>query len=363
MKVAFVVEHFHPHIGGAEKLFGDLATSLVQSGVEVRVVTSDSGGVRGPRIDGGVAIFHHRWPSLFDHPIALRKDLSEHVRWADLVQTTQYTAAPAAIAVAHRLGKPCVFMAYEFLGERWQLVVGGLRGRAFQGFERWVFAKPYDWLVALSKATARDLAVAGIGRGRISTIYPVFNDFTFWRGQGQSPDSTFLYYGRPGKTKGVFLLLDAIRVLDPRLPPQWRFEFILSDEPAGDRRAFLTSVEQSGLSSRVVTSRPLPPEQLRARLDNAYCVIVPSLTEGFGYSAYQAVCMGKHVIASTAGSLPEVVSGSFLLFESGSVEALADAIVKATEGQFQHAPARISNDGTDRTIDLYRNVLMAGPAW
>ena len=112
---------------------------------------------------------------------------------------------------------------------------------------------------ALSKATARDLAVAGIGRGRISTIYPVFNDFTFWRGQGQSPDSTFLYYGRPGKTKGVFLLLDAIRVLDLRLPPQWRFEFILSDQPAGDRRAFLTSVEQSGLSSRVVTSRPLPP--------------------------------------------------------------------------------------------------------
>ena len=362
MKVAFIVEHFYPHIGGGEKLFADLAGSLVPRGVEIRVVTSDSGGVRGQHTDRGVATFHHRWPSLFDHPIALRRDLVEHVRWADLVQTTQYTAAPAAIAVAHRLGKPCVFVAYEFLGRRWQLVAGGPRGHAFQLFERWVFAKAYDRIVALSQATARDLTDAGIGAGKISTIYPVFNDFAFWRGRGRPTDSTFLYYGRPGKTKGVFLLLDAIRILDRRLPEQWRFEFILSDEPARDRRAFLAAVKRSGLGSRVITSRPLPLEQLRARLDAAYCVIVPSLTEGFGYSAFQAVCMGKHIIASTAGSLPEVVSGSFLLFESGSAEALAEAIVKATEGRFTRAPARISHDGTERMIDLYRSVLMHDPS-
>jgi hypothetical protein len=46
-----------------------------------------------------------------------------------------------------------------------------------------------------------------------------------------------------------------------------------------------------------------------------------------------------------------------LLFESGSVDALAGTIVKATEGQLTHAPARISMEGTDRMIDLYRNML------
>src|SRR5579871_4506656 len=219
MRLVQIVEHYHPHVGGGEKLFADLAAALIARGVEVRIVTSDSGGVRGEREADGVTVRHHRWPSLFDHPIALRRDLAEDVRWADIVLTSQYTAAPAALAVARRVGRPCVFVAHEFLGARWRLVDSGPRARGFRAFERWVFAKPYDHLVAVSQATARDLVGAGIDGARVTVIYPVFDDFAYWRVDGTPTSDVFLYYGRPGQTKGVFLLLDAIRALDASLAP------------------------------------------------------------------------------------------------------------------------------------------------
>jgi glycosyltransferase involved in cell wall biosynthesis len=357
MRLLQIVEHYHPHVGGGEKLFADLSAALVARGVEVRVVTSDSGGVRGAREDGGAVILHRRWPSLFDHPIALRRDLAEHVRWADVVQTSQYTAAPAAVAVARRLGRPCVFVAHEYLGDRWLMVEGGVRARAFRAFERWVFAKPYDRFVAVSGATARDLAAGGIEPSRISTVNPVFNDFAYWRVGGQPRRDVFLYYGRPGKTKGVFLLLDAIRALDATLPGRWRFEFILADDPPGPGREFARAVERHGLGARVSVGPSLPQDELRRRLAAAYCVIVPSMTEGFGFSAYQAACMGKNIIASTAGSLPEVVSGNCILFESGSATALADAIARATRGEFEQRPDRVARDGAERMLELYRSLL------
>ena len=40
MKILFVLEHFYPYIGGAEKLFYALATNLAKEGFEVIVVTT-----------------------------------------------------------------------------------------------------------------------------------------------------------------------------------------------------------------------------------------------------------------------------------------------------------------------------------
>lgn len=359
MRIAFALEHYAPHVGGAEKLFSDLAAALVARGVEVRVVTSDSGGVFGTTVSDGAEVHHHPWRSLFGHPIGRSGDLEPHIAWADVVLTSQYTAAPAASAVTRRLDTPCVFLTYEFLGERWRLVESPLRARAFAAFERWVFAKPYDRFVAVSRATARDLIAGGRDPDKVETIHPVFNDFADWRAVPNEDNGshTFLYYGRPGRTKGVHVLLEAIAQAAPTLPPQWHFELILSDDPIREKRAAAATVAGNSLESRVTIEDSMPLAELRRRLSSAYCVIVPSLTEGFGFSAYQACCIGKKIIATDAGSLPEVVSGPSIVVPRGKAQPLAAAIQAATRGEFENRPDQVPRDGADRIIALFERVL------
>jgi glycosyltransferase involved in cell wall biosynthesis len=359
VRIAFALEHYAPHVGGAEKLFSDLAAALVARGIDVRVVTSDSGGVSGTTAVDGVTVHHHRWRSLFGHPIARRADLEPLVEWADVVVTSQYTAAPAACASTRRLRRPCVFLAYEFLGKRWRSVESPARARAFAAFERWVFAKPYDQFVAASEATARDLLAAGRDPAKVVTIHPVFSDFADWRAVPDlgASSHTFLYYGRPGRTKGVHVLLDAIARAAPALATDWRFELILSDDPAREKRAAVETVRRNDLEDRVTIEDSMPLAELRRRLSNAYCVIIPSLTEGFGYSAYQACCIGKNIIATDAGSLPEVVSGPSIMVPRGDPEALAAAIEAATRGGFEDRPDRVPRDGAERMVALFERLL------
>ncbi len=58
----------------------------------------------------------------------------------------------------------------------------------------------------------------------------------------------------------------------------------------------------------------------------AEMVICPSLYEGFGLPAGEAMACGVPVISSTGGALPEVVGDAGIIVPAGNVEKLADAI-------------------------------------
>lgn len=62
-------------------------------------------------------------------------------------------------------------------------------------------------------------------------------------------------------------------------------------------------------------------------------VIVPSLKEGFGLTAVNAMAMCRPVIASRVGGLSEVVVGgeTGLLVEPGNIESLADAMKRISD--------------------------------
>lgn len=62
----------------------------------------------------------------------------------------------------------------------------------------------------------------------------------------------------------------------------------------------------------------------------AAVVVLPSLAESFGYAALEALSLGRPVVATTAGGLPEVVEAetSGLLVPPADAPALADAICR-----------------------------------
>jgi glycosyltransferase involved in cell wall biosynthesis len=75
-------------------------------------------------------------------------------------------------------------------------------------------------------------------------------------------------------------------------------------------------------------------------IEDAAIVVVPSLGEGFGMVALEAMERGRPVIASAVGGLPEIVEHGTtgLVVPSGDADALAEAIV-ALAGDLERAAA------------------------
>jgi glycosyltransferase involved in cell wall biosynthesis len=62
-------------------------------------------------------------------------------------------------------------------------------------------------------------------------------------------------------------------------------------------------------------------------LNGAAALVLPSLWEGFGLPAVEAMACGVPVLASRRGSLPEIVGDAGLFFEPQSPSAIADCIL------------------------------------
>ncbi len=370
MKICFILEHFYPHVGGVETEFWEFTRRLVTLGCQVRVITSNSGGVTGQHEYDGVSVWHLPWKGLFGHPCARSKDLEAHVAWADVVHTTTYTAAPAASSVARKLGKPCVLSVQECLGRRWfQLGESAFTASLFYVFERFVISRRFDAWHCISQATARDVVEAGISAQKVVPILlgvdgalyrtppPQRNPADLF--QVPSDSRVFLFFGRAGKTKGVSVLLEAIRILKDELPLDVVFGLILGSHPQKERERYVQMVLSQGLSEKVKIVPSVPRDQLLGYVRGAYTVVTPSITEGFGFSAAETCALGTPIIASDGGSLPEVVSGQHLFFTNRSSTDLAAKIRLALAGRFESRP-RLEfswDDATKNLLHLYQQLL------
>ncbi|HET9867725.1 MAG TPA: glycosyltransferase [Nitrospira sp.] len=124
--------------------------------------------------------------------------------------------------------------------------------------------------------------------------------------------------------KGLSVLLDAMTVLRQRkggLPCQL---LIVGDGPS--RRLLAAMSEQLGLSRCVVFAGVRRDIQRILPLLDVF--VLPSLYEGFGIAILEAMAVGKPVVATSVGGIPEfVVPGETgLLVEPGNAAALAEAI-------------------------------------
>jgi alpha-1,3-rhamnosyl/mannosyltransferase len=85
------------------------------------------------------------------------------------------------------------------------------------------------------------------------------------------------------------------------------------------------NVAMKGLS-RVVLPGKLARATIASLMARSACVVVPSLYEGFGLPALEAMACGSPVVAARAGALPEVCGDAALLVEP-SGDGLAEGIL------------------------------------
>jgi glycosyltransferase involved in cell wall biosynthesis len=89
------------------------------------------------------------------------------------------------------------------------------------------------------------------------------------------------------------------------------------------------TVERLGLGDAVRFLDYVPDADLATLYSLAAVVTMPSLYEGFGIPVVEAMACGVPVVASTGGSLPEIVGDAGLLAASDDVSALANALARA----------------------------------
>ncbi|WP_444925455.1 glycosyltransferase family 4 protein [Microbulbifer sp. TRSA002] len=80
------------------------------------------------------------------------------------------------------------------------------------------------------------------------------------------------------------------------------------------------------LQDRVQFVSGISNEELVDNYRKATAVVCPSLYEGFGLPAGEAMACGAPVVSSDGGALPEVVGGAGIVVPAGNHEALANAL-------------------------------------
>jgi glycosyltransferase involved in cell wall biosynthesis len=360
----FVLEYFPPHIGGVEVLFGELAAELARRGNDVEVITSADPGDPRHEIRDRVTIHRIAAPAFARRYLFMLMAIPRAIRAArraDLIHTTTYNAAIPAWIAARLTRKPVVLTAHEVFGRQWHAMPGmnPLLGAFYRLFESFVLRLGWSHVITPSDFTRNRLP----DPARATTIHNAV-DHAFWNPDRhrarQLPGAfTYVYFGRPGVSKGVEDLVEAAQIVR-RERPDSRLLMILSREPAGQYRRIVKRL--AALGEHVILLDSVPRDELPSYLLGANAVVVPSISEGFGYSAVEAALLGCPVIATSGHATEELLDGVATFVPPRDPPALARAILDAKPATARLERTFTAEAHAAQVIEVYRRLHSGSPA-
>jgi glycosyltransferase involved in cell wall biosynthesis len=149
-----------------------------------------------------------------------------------------------------------------------------------------------------------------------------------WKTLGRAPhvprDGYLLFVGTLTGRKNVGVLLDAYERLRRCVPSAPRL--VLAGGAAPDAGPSLARIAASPLKDHVDHIGYFAQEERERLYAGARALVMPSLDEGFGIPALEAMSAGVPVIASNRGSLPEVIGDGGTLLDAHDVDGFVAAV-------------------------------------
>ena len=144
--------------------------------------------------------------------------------------------------------------------------------------------------------------------------------------------------------KGLKHLLAAVSLLASKYP---RLHLVVVGQPK-KQSPILSLIRELGIGPRIRFTGFISQADYLREYAQACAAIVPSLYEGFGLPAGEAMACAVPVISTTGGALPEVVGDAGILVPPADAPALARAI----DTLFQHPELsqRLSRRGHQRVL-------------
>jgi len=110
-------------------------------------------------------------------------------------------------------------------------------------------------------------------------------------------------------------------------------------------------VESLGIADCVTHLGQVTTDELVRHYSTATMVVVPSVYEGFGLPAAEAMCCRTPVVSTTAGALPEIVGDAGILVPPADTRALVEAISSLLDDP--HRRNDLGEKGHRRVIDMF----------
>ena len=278
--------------------------------------------------------------------------------------------------------RPSVVCFHDTIPERFpDLIFPAKRNYWFWNAKCWLAKKLATRVMTISEASATDLAeILKIPRSKIDVITegadPIFQPTTNPEvlrtardAYGISASSRLLVYvGGFNRHKNVIRLIEAMpkildAVPDTTLAIVGRTTGARFWDNVDELKAGATKDARS--SDRIIFTGEIDDAALATLLSAADALVFPSLWEGFGLPAVEAMACGTPVLASDRGSLPEVVGDGGLYYDPEDVDALAAAAIRLLTEDGLHAAlterarAQAATFGWDKGAELAEQSFLA----
>jgi glycosyltransferase involved in cell wall biosynthesis len=218
------------------------------------------------------------------------------------------------------------------------LVFPTLPGRLAWRLKEGAAVRWADRIVTVSQASRRSISAwSGLPEQRISVITegpdPIFQPCgddpratSIMDRFAIPPDAPFLLYvGGLSPHKNLLRLVQAFADSAPqeaRLVLTGDVHDVFHTHVPEIRAA----IAKHHLNDRVIMTGFVPDDELVFLYSRACGLVLPSLLEGFGLPAVEAMACGTPVLASSAGSLPEVIGRAGVYFDPTDIGSIAQAI-------------------------------------
>jgi len=217
--------------------------------------------------------------------------------------------------------------------------------RRVHSFQKARAIKRADGIICISENTKKDLKkfYPDIDGQRIRVIYLGISDDFFPLKEKKNDlldvrddKKVILYLGSRMKYKNFDLAVEVVSSLT---------EYKLTIVGGGELTKSEMALLRKKLGARFHYVSSLSPVQLNGLYNSAFCLLYPSLYEGFGLPIGEAMKAGCPVVTTGFSSIPEVCGDSCLMVDSVEPEVSPDTIEQASlDGEAQPVPVMRRNN-------------------
>lgn len=240
-----------------------------------------------------------------------------------------------------------------------------LRWHSFLDMQKRV-ARCMPRIITVSKCARRDISRAfDIDADRFSVVPNGINTDFFYPLKDIPREASRIIVTNSADTplKGLHYLLQAVS----RVSQKRDIRLIVVGAPKKNGMV-IKLIRKLGIGHLVTFTGRISYEEFVRQYARATAAVVPSVYEGFGLPAGEAMACGVPVISTTGGALPEVVGDAGILIPPKDSEALAKALLsvlehpeyaqKLSEAGYRRVQNHLSwQAAAKRTVSAYSKVI------
>lgn len=341
MRILYILENYYPNIGGVETLFKSLVDNIRNDGYEVTIITNKTNNdLPFKERSENLTIYRFPFSSRYAFTFLAWLPATIQAFKHDLIHTTSYNAGIPAFIASFISRKKVIITFHEVWGRLWfKLPFFRKIGMWLHYiFERFLLKLNFDKFIAVSDYTKYRLVKAGVREDKVVRIYNGinYNHLQITEIEPNNHIYRFLYFGRLGISKGLDILLGAVKILSEN-NADFEMRLIIPSVPLNLRQVVTDLIDQFGISKSISIKSDLSDQELANEINTADAIVVPSYSEGFCFTAVESIAMNKPIISSDRGALKEVVCGKFLKMTEHTDSNLAACMTRALNDDWEHS--------------------------